>query len=115
MTLARCASCTLKLRGDEELCSHNHVVYGDDWAAVNRIMCDFFHRNSAPKRVRHAGLQLKVVLALGAAGLSHVSVDTEDDKVFLEGEVRLPEERERAEDIAASVHGVREVTNHLTH
>jgi hypothetical protein len=26
-------------------------VYGDDWAAANRIMCDFFHRKKVPPRL----------------------------------------------------------------
>jgi hypothetical protein len=33
------------------LCPHHHCVYGDDWAAANRIMCDFFHRGKLPARL----------------------------------------------------------------
>lgn len=113
--MARCANCTLQLLDDRELCPHHHIVYGDNWAAVNRIMCDFLHRRVDPKRVPHEALQLKVILALGAAGLYHISVDMEEDEVRLEGRVGSPEERKRAERIAASVHGVKRIVNFLQH
>jgi hypothetical protein len=34
-----------------QLCPHHHVVYGDDGAAANRIMCDFFHRGKLAPRL----------------------------------------------------------------
>ncbi len=46
-----CASCGLNLSGDAGLCSHHHLVYGDDWALSNKIMCDFFHRGKIPRRL----------------------------------------------------------------
>lgn len=50
--MALCASCGLTtLSGDVALCPHHHAVYGDDWAIMNRIMCDFFHRGIEPPRL----------------------------------------------------------------
>lgn len=50
--MSLCASCGLQLSGDAALCPHHHVNYsGEDWAAGNRIMCDFFHRGIVPPRV----------------------------------------------------------------
>jgi hypothetical protein len=49
MTL--CAACGSQLAGDVELRPHHSCVYGDDWAAANRIMCDFFHRGTVPPRL----------------------------------------------------------------
>lgn len=46
-----CASCGLSLSGDATLCPHHHAVYGDEWAAANRIMCDFLHRGVLPLRL----------------------------------------------------------------
>ena len=46
--MSLCASCGLQLAGEAGLCPHHHAVYGDDWAAGNRIMCDFFHRKRMP-------------------------------------------------------------------
>jgi hypothetical protein len=43
--------CGLELYGDASLCPHHYCVYGDDWARVNRVMCDFFHRGIAPPRL----------------------------------------------------------------
>jgi hypothetical protein len=49
--MSLCASCGLQLTGGASLCPHHHCVYGDDWAAANRIMCDFFHRGKIPPRL----------------------------------------------------------------
>ena len=50
--MSLCASCGMRLAGDAALCPHHHFVYGDDaWAVANRIMCDFFHRKTAPPRL----------------------------------------------------------------
>lgn len=49
--MSLCASCGLQLSGNAELCPHHHCVYGDNWAEINRIMCDFFHREIAPPRL----------------------------------------------------------------
>lgn len=49
--MSLCAACGLQLTGADELCPHHPCVYGDDWAAGNRIMCDFFHRGKIPRRL----------------------------------------------------------------
>lgn len=52
-----CASCGLDISGDVGLCPHHHRVYsGHDWAATNRIMCDFLHRQRVPRRLTEAEL-----------------------------------------------------------
>ena len=38
-----CASCGLELVAGF-LCPHHAAMYGDGWAAENRLMCDFIHR-----------------------------------------------------------------------
>ena len=48
--MSLCASCGLELPDGASLCLHHHN-YQDDWAQVNRIMCDFFHRGIAPPRL----------------------------------------------------------------
>ncbi len=47
--MAFCASCGA-WRFDNELCAHHHYsqIHGDDWALINRIMCDLFHRKLPP-------------------------------------------------------------------
>jgi hypothetical protein len=52
--MSLCAACGLQLTGDGALCPHHHCVYGDDWAAANRIMCDFFHRGKVPPRLNRS-------------------------------------------------------------
>ena len=50
-----CASCGLTIPDDVGLCPHHHVAYGgDDWAVANRIMCDFLHRRTVPRRMTKA-------------------------------------------------------------
>lgn len=48
MTL--CAACGLGTTAGE-LCPRHHIVYGDDWAAANRLLCDFLHRGKVPPRL----------------------------------------------------------------
>lgn len=48
-----CPACGLDNVG-RDLCVHHHTVYGDDWAASNRIWCDFFHRGIVPERLAPA-------------------------------------------------------------
>jgi len=48
-----CVSCGLNTPDGVELCPHHHgVSSGHDWAVANRIMCDFFHRQRAPRRLK---------------------------------------------------------------
>ena len=48
--MSYCANCGLQLSGDSALCPH-HLIDTDDWAATNRIMCEFFHRGQEPPRL----------------------------------------------------------------
>lgn len=49
--MSLCPSCGCQNSGDSELCPHHHCVVGDDWAASNRIYCDFFHRKQVAPRL----------------------------------------------------------------
>ena len=52
--MSLCTYCGVQVSGPERLCTHHHDVSGDDWAAVNRLMCDLFHRGRAPNRLEAA-------------------------------------------------------------
>jgi len=43
-----CASCGFALSGTAALCRHHAVVYDQDWAVANRIICDLIHRGVVP-------------------------------------------------------------------
>ena len=45
-----CHSCGLTVTV-AEICPHHHVYAPDEWAAGNRLMCDFFHRKVVPRRL----------------------------------------------------------------
>jgi hypothetical protein len=50
-----CTSCGLDIPDGVDLCPHHQGVYGGhEWAVANRIMCDFFHRGRAPRRLTEA-------------------------------------------------------------
>ena len=44
---SRCVLCGAENADDSFLCRH-HTVGDQDWAAVNRLFCDFIHRGIAP-------------------------------------------------------------------
>lgn len=46
--MSLCVSCGLALAGDADFCPHHQTGYAEDWAAANRIMCDFVHRKWIP-------------------------------------------------------------------
>ena len=48
--MSLCVLCGAELGGDASLCAQHHAVTALDWAAENRIMCDFLHRGIVPKR-----------------------------------------------------------------
>ena len=53
--VSRCASCGIETSDEIGLCPHHQSVHGArDWAAANRIMCDFFHRQRVPRRLLEA-------------------------------------------------------------
>ena len=39
-----CAQCGMQLSGSVGLCPYHSRSFDVDWAASNRIVCDFFHR-----------------------------------------------------------------------
>jgi hypothetical protein len=45
--------CGMPRQGDT-FCPHHAAIYGDDWAAGNRVMCDFVHRGQVPRRLGQA-------------------------------------------------------------
>ena len=42
--MSLCAHCGQTVLGGSGVCAFHLTGQGDDWAAGNRIMCDFFHR-----------------------------------------------------------------------
>lgn len=46
--MSLCVACGLALAGDADFCPHHQTGYAEDWAAANRIMCDFVHRKWIP-------------------------------------------------------------------
>lgn len=46
-----CPVCGLPVYGGGRICAHHPDTYGPNWAAGNKIMCDFFHRGVVPPRV----------------------------------------------------------------
>jgi hypothetical protein len=46
-----CPHCGLGL-SSEGVCSYHLVAESEQWAAGNRVWCDFFHRGVVPARVR---------------------------------------------------------------
>lgn len=50
--MSRCAVCAVPLTGRRRgLCGFHESAWGRDWAAENRILCDFVHRGVAPPRL----------------------------------------------------------------
>ena len=42
--MSLCVVCAQPTLGDTDVCVFHLYGQGDDWAAGNRIMCDFLHR-----------------------------------------------------------------------
>ena len=50
----RCALCGLNgvfADHNAPICAYHATNASEDWAASNRIMCDFFHRRKVPPRL----------------------------------------------------------------
>jgi hypothetical protein len=62
-----CVLCAAELGGDANLCGHHHSFPVSDWAAENRIMCDFIHRGIVPPRLAEAQRADDLVTAREAA------------------------------------------------
>ena len=56
----------------EALCGYHSAVHGDDWAAGNRVMCDFLHRgivrSGASSRVAGVGERPRSDVRQGGRG-----------------------------------------------
>lgn len=50
-TISLCALCGQELLPGVNLCPYHHGASEERWAAVNRVMCDFFHRGVVPRRL----------------------------------------------------------------
>jgi len=58
-----CAQCGQPTFGPAGLCTYHDSGHGDDWAAGNRIMCDFLHRrivSSGPAELLARSMELLV-------------------------------------------------------
>ena len=42
--MALCVLCAQPCFGPDDVCAYHTASHGDDWAASNRIMCNFVHR-----------------------------------------------------------------------
>jgi hypothetical protein len=49
--MSACVLCGLEVRDDVALCAHHLFGNEEDWAACNRVMCDFVHRGVTPRRL----------------------------------------------------------------
>jgi len=52
--MSLCAFCGVQLSGRESFCHHHEQLVERGWAAVNRVMCDLFHRGIDPPRLNVA-------------------------------------------------------------
>jgi hypothetical protein len=52
--VATCTLCRAEVSSGAELCLYHLGTEANDWAATNRIMCDFFHRKKVPPRLAPA-------------------------------------------------------------
>jgi len=46
--MSLCALCAQPTLTERDLCVYHLYPHADDWAAGNRIMCDFVHRGIVP-------------------------------------------------------------------
>jgi hypothetical protein len=60
MTL--CVVCAQPTLGDTDVCVFHLFGQGDDWAAGNRIMCDFLHRGIVAPAPRERADALELLL-----------------------------------------------------
>jgi hypothetical protein len=49
--MTTCALCGIEVAEDVPLCAHHLFGHEEDWAASNRVMCDFVHRGVIPRRL----------------------------------------------------------------
>jgi hypothetical protein len=48
--MSLCVICGYSTLTDGDVCSHHTASFADDWAAGNRLMCDFLHRGIVSAR-----------------------------------------------------------------
>lgn len=48
---AHCSQCASVIDGSAPLCLHHAGAFANDWAADNRVFCDFIHRHVEPPHV----------------------------------------------------------------
>jgi hypothetical protein len=61
--MAVCVQCAQPVIGPGEFCAYHTFSQGDDWAAGNRIMCDFLHRGivaPTPPELADASVELLI-------------------------------------------------------
>ena len=78
--------------------------------------CQAMTGKTAGENVDDASITARVkakLVAEKAANLTRVDVDTTNRTVYLNGVVQSPEERRRAEELASTVSGVKQVVNNL--
>lgn len=46
-----CVMCGSEAPDGGALCAHHLFGIADEWAATNRVMCDFVHRGVVPRRL----------------------------------------------------------------
>jgi len=56
--MSLCARCTAET--ESGLCAYHHGEYGEEWATVNRILCDYVHRGMP---IPHVSLNEPAVVA----------------------------------------------------
>jgi len=55
--MSRCAQCGFPTLAPDALCQHHAGGHADDWAAGNRMICDFLHRGVVSSAPREKGNQ----------------------------------------------------------
>ncbi len=61
--MSLCSLCGQATLDASSLCTHHSSGHGDDWATVNRIMCDFVHRGFiSPMPTEHEGPLVELVI-----------------------------------------------------
>lgn len=60
--MSLCALCAQPTLDGDEVCVFHLYGHGDDWAAGNRIMCDFVHRGIVRAGVRERADALELLV-----------------------------------------------------
>ncbi len=51
--MSLCVICGYSTLTADDVCAHHTASFADDWAAGNRLMCDFLHRGIVGHGGRH--------------------------------------------------------------